>query len=86
LDCGHNPYIQVFADLITPNSTETIQRIRMYHSLLKKQSRNLLALQHTLGKGYNCILNDDCLNVVGSYLSGQSGTLTMQMNELKRLL
>jgi len=84
LACKNNPYTQVFADLMGTTYEETIQGIRMYY--VKEQSRNVLALHHTLGKGYNCVLNDDCLNLVGSYLSGQSGTLPMQITRLRTIL
>ena len=84
LACKNNPYTQVFADLMGTTYKETIQRIRMYYAL--QQSRNILALHHTLGKEYNCVLNYDCLNAVGSYLSGQSGTLPMQITRLRTIL
>ena len=86
LYCANNPFTQVFAEQMGTDPTETIQRIQMYYANIKEQSRNILALQQTLGKGYNCILNDDCLNIVGSYISGQSGTIPMQITRLRTIL
>lgn len=86
LDCSYNPYIPEFADFIAELDGETIPRVRSCQALLKRQAGSTLYLKHTLGKGYNCILNDDCLNLIGSYLSGKSGTLTMQITRLKSIL
>jgi hypothetical protein len=58
----------------------------MYYATIQEQSRNTLALQQTLAKGYNCVLNDDCIHILGSYLSGQSGTLPMQITKLRTIL
>jgi hypothetical protein len=84
--CHDNPYVPAFADLIASETSETIQRIRMYYASLKRQARSVLSLQQTLVKGYNCVLNDDCLNIVGSYLSGHRGTLATQIATLRTVL
>jgi hypothetical protein len=90
LICYDNPYTPVFANLTIINDTmstrDIIHRIRAYYANIQRQSRDSLALQYTLGKGNNCILNDDCLSTIGYFLSGQRGTLPMQLISLRTLL
>ena len=81
-----SPYTSIFEQLITHDMVETIQRIRTYYALLKSQSRSTIALHQTFGKKYNGGLSDDCVNIIGSYLSGQSGTLAMQIAALRAVL
>ena len=82
LDCSNNPYNATFTDCITGNLPETIQRIQTHYSNIKNQLRNTLALQHAR-KGAIRVLNEDCLNILGSYLSGKSGVLHKQIAELR---
>jgi len=90
LVCFDNLYTPLFANLTRINDTTdtigTIQCIRTYYANIQEQSRNSLALQQTLGKGNTCILNDDCLSTIGGFLSGQRGTLAMQIATLKTFL
>jgi len=91
LYCNDNPYTPLFAELTTYKSIRpmlygNIKGVQMYYASIKKQSCDTLALQQTLGKGDTCILNDDCLTIIGSYLSGQSGTLPMQIVNLQTIL
>ena len=91
LYCGANPYNPLFAELTASKDPirtlhGNIHGVKMYYTNIKKQLRDKLTLQQTLGKDANCILNDDCLTMIGSYLSGQSGTLPMQIAKLQTFL
>lgn len=91
LFCNDNPYNPLFADLTASKDPiltlhGNIKGVKMYYTNIQKQLRSTLALQRTLGKDARCILNDDCLIIIGSYLSGQSGTLPMQLANLQTIL
>jgi len=82
-----SPYTSIFEQLITHDIAENVYRIRLYHaSIIKGYARSTIALRDTFGEKYNGVLRDDCLNMIGSYLSGQSGTLAMQIAALRTAL
>ena len=86
LSCTDNPYVAPFRDFISHCEESTIQNIEEYYHKLQTDARNTLAFAKTLARGYNSCLNDDCLNTIGSYLSGQTSTLSLQIAELRTML
>ena len=85
LDYCRNPFTTTFIQLTTRKNP--IQNIREYYANRKKQkiqARNTLAIQKAFF--HTCVLNDDCLGRIGSYLSGQCGTLSKQLNKLQAIL
>ena len=86
LYCNPNPYNTIFKDLISVphDMLRVVRKIRGYYAKINNQLRNTLAFQKTLM--YNCRINDNCLNIIGSYLSGQTGTLIEQITELQTIL
>ena len=79
LRCEDNPYNRAFHILIA--SGYPIECIREYYSLRRWQ--NCVNLGETLGKG---LLTDDCVSLVGSFLSGKKGTLATQLLEWNDVL
>lgn len=76
LRCVENPYNRAFHILVA--SGYPIECIREYYSLTRLQ--NCVDLEATLGQG---LLTDDCVALVGSFLSGKKGTLATQLLEWK---
>ena len=83
---GHenNPYSTEYRKLL--ESGKRVQEIREHQVSMKQhksQLRDTLVFQQTLQRCNTRCMNDDCLNIVGSYLSGQTGTLSIQLATLK---
>lgn len=81
LYCYDNPFRGKFAEM-TSSAEGMIPTIRQYYAR-KKQARETLAFQQTLGRSD---MSDDCNAVIGSYLSAYNGTLPNQFAKLRECI
>jgi hypothetical protein len=88
-----NPYNTTFANLITYNKKNNfkkikkiIKNIREYYRTIRIQAKNTVALQLALFKVRSCDIPDHCFSLIGSYLSGEKGSLNTQVDKLRSKL
>jgi len=84
LMCDFNPWNKHFKKYI--DSADPIGGVQAYYTkqgLYRKHLRHVLALQHTFGMDATNPLNEDVLNIIGTFLSGKKGSLKQQIGILK---
>jgi hypothetical protein len=86
LQCQENPYNTTFANLITDNQEQNIINIRESYRPTIIKAKNTLNIQLALFKVRSCDIPDHCFSLIGSYLSGEKGSLTMQVDKLRSKL
>jgi hypothetical protein len=91
LKCGSNPYNTIFANLVKKydlnrlfidNDCRQIISIRKYYQIIIN-AKNIIPLQIALYKVISCDIPLDCFSIIGSYLSGEKGTLSTQISNLR---
>lgn len=91
LDCfpnTFNPLLTGHMSKKTTTDAALIENIRAYHSTLGRAKAafiDTVAFQKTLFQDETS-LNTDCLNVIGSFLSGYSGVLEKQICQLESII
>jgi len=86
LRCQKNPYNTTFANLITDNQEQNIINIREYYQPIITKAKNTVTLQLALFRVRSCDIPDHCFSLIGSYLSGEKGSLSMQVAKLRSKL
>jgi len=93
LDYYGNPFNKIFSSLIKKinifNTIKTtIKNIREYYRTIEFRinAKNTIPLQIALYKVTSCDIPIDCFSLIGSYLSGENGTLSTQISKLRSKL
>ena len=93
LDYYGNPFNKIFSSLIKKinifNTLKTtIKNIREYYRTIEFRinAKNTIPLQIALYKVISCDIPLDCFSIIGSYLSGEKGTLNTQISKLRSKL
>ena len=88
-----NKFNIIFSSIITFSCKKTffnlklfIRNIKEYYRTIRIQAKNTVALQLALFRVRNCDIPDHCFSLIGSYLSGEKGSLTMQVSKLRSKL
>jgi len=92
LNCGSNPYNKIFANLfkkynlnksiVDNNLKQIIIDIRKYNQIIIN-AKNTISFQIAFYKVIGCDIPLDCFSIIGSYLSGEKGTLYSQILKLR---
>jgi Leucine-rich repeat (LRR) protein len=88
LSCNDNPFNIIFDNLIDYylyDQDTIIRNIKEYYQT-KIKAKNTVALQLALFKVRSCDIPDHCFSLIGSYLSGEKGSLNTQVAKLRSKL
>jgi hypothetical protein len=88
--CFKNPFNTIFSNLIGidiffKNVNQIKKNIREYYRTIEFRinAMNTIPLQIALYKVISCDIPIDCFSLIGSYLSGEKGTLSTQISKLQ---
>ena len=88
--CFKNPYNTIFSELIGFDiffkTLDAMKKgVREYYRTIEFRinAKNTIPLQIALYKVISCDIPIDCFSLIGSYLSGEKGTLSTQISKLQ---